>query len=135
MKKPYKYVRARCGATQPVIPALRIGGGIQLLDIILRRKILINSFYTNIMTYQIDQSGKIESTSKLTVVAVANGVIRSIVIKGVEKRRLITAMKNLDYPKTNYVYKIFAALIFMIIQKWVKTKLYISTVNIPAMNQ
>ena len=75
------------------------------------------------MTYQIDQSGKIESTNKLTVVAVANGVIRSIVIKGVEKRRLITAMKNLDYPKTNYVYKIFAALIFMIIRKMGKDEI------------
>ena len=52
MKKPYKYVRARCSATQPVIPALRIGGGIQSIitsvrfiwSMILRRKILINSF-------------------------------------------------------------------------------------------
>jgi hypothetical protein len=75
------------------------------------------------MKYQIDQSGKIENTSKLTVVAVANGVSKSIVIKGVEKRKLISAMKSLDYPKTNYVYKIFAALMFLLIRKFNKNEI------------
>lgn len=75
------------------------------------------------MTYQIDQSGKIENTSKLTVVAVANGVSKSIVIKGVEKRKLISAMKSMDYPKTNYIYKIFAALIFLLIRRFNKDEI------------
>ena len=74
------------------------------------------------MTYQIDQSGKVENTSKLTVVVVANGISKSIVIKGTEKRKLVTAMKSLDYPKTNYVYKIFAAMIFLLIRVFKKNE-------------
>ena len=67
------------------------------------------------MTYQIDQSGKVEDTNKLTVVAYANGKIKSVKIGSVEKQKLLAAMRTLDYPKRNYVYKIFAALIYFLL--------------------
>ena len=67
------------------------------------------------MTYQIDQSGKVEDTNKLTVVAYANGKIKSVKIGSVEKQKLLTAMRTLDHPKRNYVYKIFAALIYFLL--------------------
>ena len=61
MKKPYKYVRARC--SNPTCHSrLRIGQGeSSVVGMILRRKILYKFFYTNIMTYQIDQSGKLRA--------------------------------------------------------------------------
>src|ERR1041384_1449181 len=67
------------------------------------------------MTYQIDQSGKVEDTNKLTVVAYANGKIKSIKIGSTEKQKLLAAMRTLDYPKRNYAYKIFAALIYFLL--------------------
>ena len=67
------------------------------------------------MTYQIDQSGKVEDTHRLTVVAYANGRIKSVKIGSVEKRKLLAAMRTLDHPKRNYVYKIFAALIYLLL--------------------
>jgi hypothetical protein len=67
------------------------------------------------MTYQIDQSGKIEHTGQVTVVAVANGKTKSIFIGAGEKQKLIQIMRDLDFPKKTYVYRIFAALIFLLI--------------------
>ena len=67
------------------------------------------------MTYEIDQSGKVEDTNKLTVVAYANGKIKSVKIGSVEKQKLLAAMRTLDHPKHNYVYKIFAALIYFLL--------------------
>ena len=67
------------------------------------------------MTYQIDQSGKVEDTNKLTVVAYANGKIKSIKISSVEKQKLLAMMRTLDYPKQTYVYKIFTALIYFLL--------------------
>lgn len=67
------------------------------------------------MTYQIDQSGKIEDTNKLTIVAYANGKIKSLKIGATEKQKLLTVMRTLDYPKHNYVYKVFAALVYFLL--------------------
>ena len=67
------------------------------------------------MTYQIDQSGKIEDTNKLTIVAYANGQIKSLKIGATEKQKLLTVMRTLDYPKHNYVYKVFAALVYFLL--------------------
>lgn len=67
------------------------------------------------MAYEIDQSGKVEDTNKLTVVAYANGKIKSVKIGSSEKQKLLAAMRILDYPKHNYVYKIFAALIYFLL--------------------
>ena len=71
--------------------------------------------------YLIDQSGKVEHTAKPTIVALANGKILTIKISAVEKRKLIGAMKEIDFPKQFYVYKIFATLIFILLKK-AKTK-------------
>ena len=67
------------------------------------------------MTYEIDQSGKVEDTNKLTVVAYANGKIKSVKIGSVEKQKLLAAIRVLDYSKRNYLYKIFAALIYFLL--------------------
>ena len=67
------------------------------------------------MTYEIDQSGKIEDTNKLTVVAYANGKIKSVKIGSTEKQKLLKVVRTLDYPKQTYVYKIFAALIYFLL--------------------
>ena len=67
------------------------------------------------MTYQIDQSGKVEDTNKLTVVAYANGQIKSVKIGSSEKQKLLTVMRTLDHPKRNYVYKVFAALVYFLL--------------------
>ena len=67
------------------------------------------------VTYEIDQSGKIEDTNKLTVVAYANGRIKSVKIGSTEKQKLLAAMRALDHSKRNYLYKIFAALIYFLL--------------------
>ncbi len=68
------------------------------------------------MKVYIDQSGKIENTGKLTVVAYANGKVRSLKISAVEKRKLLAVMKRLDKQSATCVYKVFAALVFLLIK-------------------
>lgn len=68
------------------------------------------------MQIYIDQSGKIEDTSKLTIVAYANGIEKTLKISGVEKRKLIKIMRILDYPKTSFIYKAFAGLVFLLVK-------------------
>ena len=68
------------------------------------------------MKYQIDQSGKVEDTNRLTIVAFANGKIKSLKISAVEKQTLVRTMRALDYPEKIFIYKIFAALIFLLIK-------------------
>lgn len=68
------------------------------------------------MTYQIDQSGKVEDTKKLTVVAFADGKVKSLKISAVEKRKLVKIMRLLDYPKKTFIYKIFAGLVFLLLK-------------------
>lgn len=68
------------------------------------------------MKYQIDQSGKVESTNKATIIALANGKNKTIKITAVEKQKLLSAIKEIEYPKTNYIYRIFAAMIFILIK-------------------
>ena len=67
--------------------------------------------------YQIDQSGKIEHTNRHTIVALANGSSATVKISTREKNKLILVMKQLDYPKQVYIYKIFGALIFILLTK------------------
>lgn len=68
------------------------------------------------MIVKVDQSGKIEDTRRLTVIAYSNGKKKILVIKAREKRRLLNAMRALDYPKKTFIFKIFAALIFLLIK-------------------
>lgn len=66
--------------------------------------------------FQIDQSGKIENTNQVTVIAFANGKTKSIQIGASEKQKLIKVMRVLDFPKKTYIYKIFSALIYLLLQ-------------------
>ena len=68
------------------------------------------------MYYQIDQSGKVEDTKKLTIVAFANGKTRTLKISGKEKRKLIKIMRILYSPRKTFVFKIFAGLIFLLLK-------------------
>ena len=68
------------------------------------------------MKYQIDQSGKVEDTSKLTIVAFANGKAKILKISAREKRKLVKAMREIDYPRQIFIYKIFAGLVFLLIK-------------------
>lgn len=77
------------------------------------------------MKIEIDQSGKIEDTNRLTVVAFANGKIKSLKISAVEKQKLVKTMRILDYPKRTFVFKIFAGLIFLLIKDEKTEELFI----------
>lgn len=68
------------------------------------------------MRYEVDQSGKIEDTNKLTIVAFANGKTRTLKISGVEKQKLIRSMRVLDHPKKTFIYKAFAGLVFLLLK-------------------
>lgn len=68
------------------------------------------------MIYQIDQSGKIEQTNKVTIIALANGKKTTIKITSTEKQKLIKTILELDKPKKKYVHKIFAALLFLLLK-------------------
>ncbi len=68
------------------------------------------------MTYEIDQSGKIEDSNKLTIVALANGKTKTLKIGAVEKQKLIKTMRILDYPRKSFIYKMFAGLVFLLLK-------------------
>lgn len=68
------------------------------------------------MQVQIDQSGKIEDSNRLTIVAFANGKVKSLKISAVEKQKLIKIMRELDHPKKTFIFKIFAGLIFLLVK-------------------
>jgi len=68
------------------------------------------------MIIEIDQSGKIEDTNKLTVIAFTEGKIKSLKISAREKQKLVKAMRIIDYPKKSFIYKIFAGLVFLLLK-------------------
>lgn len=72
------------------------------------------------MIVEIDQSGKVEDTSRPTAVAFANGKKGgSILILAREKRKLQRFFREIGEPKL-FAYKVFAVLIFLIIQDHLK---------------
>lgn len=68
------------------------------------------------MTYQIDQSGKIEDTNKLTVVAYADGKVKSITISSSEKQKLMNTMRGYDRPGKAFIFKAFAGLVYLLLK-------------------
>lgn len=62
----------------------------------------------------IDQSGKVEYTSKNTVVAFSNGKQKSILIKARDKREIQRFFREAGKPDI-FVYKTFAILIYLLI--------------------
>lgn len=67
------------------------------------------------MTYQIDQSGRVENTSKPTVVAFSNSKNKSIYISAVEKRKVHLLFRTAKRPGI-FAYKTFAILIYLLIK-------------------
>ncbi len=65
------------------------------------------------MTYQIDQSGKIEQTNKDTIVALANGAFLTVKITSIEKRKLIKSLSLLKRPHKTYIIEILSVLIYV----------------------
>lgn len=78
---------------------------------------MLEIYRINNMSLEIDQSGKIENTSKNTYLALANSKIIIIKISSSEKRKLIDTIKELHRPHKTYIYQIFAVLIFILIRK------------------
>jgi len=68
------------------------------------------------MDIEIDQSGKIENTSKNTIVAFSNNIFGSIFISAHDKREIQKIFRGAGRSKI-FVYKLFAILIFIILEK------------------
>lgn len=73
----------------------------------------------------IDQSGKVEDSSKLTVVAMVDGKIKSLLINSREKRKVLRIMREIEFPGRVFVYKIFAGLVFLLVKKERVNELFI----------
>lgn len=71
--------------------------------------------YAELVKIYIDQSGKIEYTSKNTVVAFSNGQTKSILVKATEKRQIQSYFRLAGKPDI-FIYKTFAVLIFFLIR-------------------
>lgn len=72
------------------------------------------------MRIEIDQSGKIENTSKNTIIAFSNGVFKSILIRATDKRKIQKIFRESGRARI-FVYRLFAVLIFVLIKKHIKT--------------
>lgn len=68
------------------------------------------------MKYYIDQSGKIENTKNLTVVAYSADKSKSLKISAVEKRKLVKVLKITEERKKLITYELFATLVFILIK-------------------
>ena len=68
------------------------------------------------MRYQIDQSGKIEQTSKITVIAISNSKQASIILKAKDKRDLQNIYRQAGKPKV-FAIQVFSALTYLLLEK------------------
>lgn len=68
------------------------------------------------MSYQIDQSGKIEQTSKVTIIALSNSKQASIILKAKDKRDLQDIYRRAGKPKV-FAIQVFSALTYLLLQK------------------
>jgi len=68
------------------------------------------------MRIEIDQSGKIENTSKNTIIGFSNNIFGSIFISAKDKREIQKIFRNAGKSRI-FVYKLFAVLIFLLIIK------------------
>ncbi|TSC93807.1 MAG: Uncharacterized protein CEN87_757 [Parcubacteria group bacterium Licking1014_1] len=71
------------------------------------------------MKIEIDQSGKIENTSKDTVIAFSNRVFGSIIFKARNKREVQKIFRKTGKHRI-FVYHLFAILIFLLIKNHIK---------------
>ena len=68
------------------------------------------------MAYQMDQSGKIEQTSKNTVIALSNAIHATIILKAKDKRELQDIYRAAGKPRVFSV-QIFSALTYLLLEK------------------
>ena len=68
------------------------------------------------MKIEVDQSGKIEDTNRLTIVAYSNGYAKSLMITAKVKKSVQSIFRKIKQPKT-FISKLFAAAIFMLIKE------------------
>lgn len=71
------------------------------------------------MNIEIDQSGKIEDTSKNTIIAFSNNMSKSIFISAKDKREIQDIFRRAGKSRI-YVYKLFSILIFILVKKYIK---------------
>lgn len=71
------------------------------------------------MDVEVDQSGKIENTSKNTVIAFSNKIFGSIFISAKDKREIQKIFRGAGKSRI-FVYKLFVILIFLLIKKHLK---------------
>jgi hypothetical protein len=67
---------------------------------------------------EVDQSGKIEDTRTDTVLAFSNGESRTALIPAVVKRACIHKLRQRDWRSQTFVFKIFAASLFLLISPY-----------------
>ena len=67
------------------------------------------------MKIEIDQSGKIENTNRLTVIAFSNKINKSILITAKDKKSIQSVFRRIGQPKL-FIYKLFAVAIFILIK-------------------
>jgi len=67
------------------------------------------------MKIEIDLSGKIESTNRMTVVAFSNSKTKSISISAKDKKSIQSMFRKIGRPKL-FTIKLFATMIFCLIQ-------------------
>ena len=72
--------------------------------------------YNNLVAYQIDQSGKIEQTSKVTVIAISNSIQATIILKAKDKRDLQDIYRQAGKPKV-FAIQVFSALTYLLLEK------------------
>lgn len=72
------------------------------------------------MIIEIDQSGKVEDTSKPTAVAFANGIKKSVLMKGKDKRALEKLFRK-NSKRRVFIYRVFALMIFSLIKDHLKS--------------
>lgn len=71
------------------------------------------------MRIEIDQSGKVENTSRNTVIAFSNSKFKSILIGAKNKKEIQKFFRRIGKPRI-FIYKTFAILIFLLIKNNLK---------------
>jgi len=67
------------------------------------------------MKVEIDQSGKVEDTNRLTIVAYSNGRTKSLMITAKDKKAIQSIFRRINQTRV-FISKVFAAAIFVLIK-------------------
>lgn len=69
------------------------------------------------MSYQVDQSGKIEQTSNNTVISISNSIHKTIILKAKDKRALLKIYQKAGKSTKAFTIQLFSALVYLLIEK------------------